>query len=262
MAGGLVDTLIDTGSLGKNFVAIDASRRVGIATDGNGHPYLDFQSGSVCAYNAGVAADWTFMNNDLSVYSVCIIGTIHTAPTTNTGQGILATCEYASSSRGFAWGVGNANTGASGTGFETFVLDASAYNARIVWRNRDIVAVSTQPRIWTANYNRLTDAGLSAGLMGFTSSVFVNSGNTMDLWQNYHQQAIASNIGMRTVSTSAPARGMTLGGFRNGATGVDIPLKTMRIYEIIIFPQNVSGHTQYQLAKWAGTEYDFDPNLA
>lgn len=68
--GGLVDSLIDQGSSPKNFVQTGAARAP-VATDADGKTYLALD-GAADFYQAGVAADWKFLN-DGTPFTVAII---------------------------------------------------------------------------------------------------------------------------------------------------------------------------------------------
>lgn len=257
LVGGQVQTITDTGSMLKDFVAIDPTRRVGYATDTSGRPYLDFGPAALSCMSAGVAADWQFLNDDNSVYSVCIIGAITAVPPANSADLILNTSGYASANRGLWWCLCQDGTGAPGIGFEVGVLDNGQYNARysVRQRNSNMLAIAPdyRPRVWTMNYYRISSCNL--GIAGFTGSPSGNTAPSADLWQGRHLMVEASGQGMRPVAQLPPTNAMTLGGGRNGAIGVDIPLQNMRIYEIAIYGRTISGSAQASLAQYAADTY-------
>lgn len=69
-SSGVVDSINDQGSSAKNFTQT-GTNRCATATDGNGKTYLAFD-GSTSFYQAGVAADWKFLN-DGSEWTISIV---------------------------------------------------------------------------------------------------------------------------------------------------------------------------------------------
>lgn len=257
LVGGQVQSITDTGTMLKDFVAIDPTRRVGYGTDTGGRPYLDFGPAAVSCLSAGVAADWQFLNDDSSVYSISIIGAITAIPPANSADLILNTSGYASANRGIWWCLCQDGTGAPGIGFEVGVLDNGQYNARYSVRQRNVNMLATapdyHPRVWTMNYYRIS--ATNQGIAGFTGSPSGNTAPSADLWQGRHLMVEASAQGMRSVNQLPPTNPMTLGGGRIGAIGVDVPLQNARIYEVAIYPRTITGSVQASLAQYAADTY-------
>lgn len=126
-SGGLVDTITDLGTGGKDFTAAGAARSPR-ALDGNGNYYID-PDGTTDRYTAGAAADWAFLN-DGSPYT---IGMVLQSPANITGaEAILDTCNAANPNRGFYWGM--AFTSATRWGLEFLILGGGSVHQNVDYR--------------------------------------------------------------------------------------------------------------------------------
>lgn len=242
-SGGFVDTMTDLGSAGKNMTA-SGSNRCAIGTDSNGQLYYDFTGNRI--YTAGTTTDWTWMHNNTQQYTVIVVMS-KASPNSVASEGILATMNWSSSSRGMFLGHGN-NSGTgfdfginSGAGWSTYAVvnrAAIPYNTGIevisFVSNRDVrpPAGTTQNMQWSA----FAVAGQPASVNGYIGKTLVNR----------------SYVASAAWSTSNAAGTLTLGAMADG----NIKL-TARIYEIFITRQSLSCYDIHNYATWAADHYEF-----
>jgi len=124
-SGGLVDTIIDAGSSAKNFTQ-SGTPRCPTATDGNGKIYLA-PDGLNDYYQAGVAADWKFLN-DGSPFTICAV--LQRAALISANEYLIDDTDGATASTGLF--VLQSYASAAKQGWEAAMTYSSSANFQIV----------------------------------------------------------------------------------------------------------------------------------
>lgn len=264
LVSGAVDTIIDTGSMAKDFVAIASTHRASLGTDGLGNSYIDFTTASQKLYQAGVAADWKFLNDNRFNYSVVMIvkPTFPHASGTSANCALLGTVAWSSSSRGFVWGTGHmAGYVQNSCPWEVGILDGSASDWRVRMRFEQSYQTTapTTPQIMCFNFNRFrgNTSGLAGGgCLGFSSSTNYERACGAEMWIDKALSNIDSSpSGTTSNADTAPAQPLSLGGFRGAGTTVSIPCAGIRFYELIIYKHNLTAVQIAGLAEYAALTY-------
>lgn len=96
LSGGNIDTFTDLGSIPKNFVFTGGSRAVP-GVDGNGKDYAQFSSAT---YTAGVIADWNFLHQAISSWTLLYVMSYPSVLANSTQATLLATNAFSSGGAG------------------------------------------------------------------------------------------------------------------------------------------------------------------
>jgi len=100
-SGGLVDTIIDAGTAAKNFTQ-SGTPRCPVATDANGKVYLA-PDGANDYYQAGIAADWKFLN-DGTPWTVMMV--LHRTVAVSATESLVDTTDNTTGSTGMFMALG------------------------------------------------------------------------------------------------------------------------------------------------------------
>lgn len=247
-SGGLVDTITDLGSGGKNMTAAGAAR-VATATDANGKTYLSFGGSGI--YTAGVAADWAFLHNALATYTVFVVYADAT-PTAVATETILSSMNWSGSGTGMNI-VHGFNTG---HGFD-FAIFGGTLNAGMS-AGRLKSAYNTGAEVWAFTFHGPFRAagGGSNNFGGFSSSPTWGTGTTLQaITLNCGGCQVGGNFSSGTFSTANPNGALTMGSMADGNVKL-----SGRIYEIMITPRACRPYEIQQYADWAAANYSV--NLA
>jgi hypothetical protein len=247
-SSGLVDTITDSGSASKSFTA-SGTNRVAVGTDSNGKAYLDFTGSGI--YTAGVAADWTWMNDNTKQYSVIVVLS-KASPTTPASEGILSTMAWNSTTRGMFVGHGNGG-GTSGTGYDFGISSGSGWNAYSAV-NRRAAPYNTGIEVISFVSNRDVRSPTGANAMNLqwatVSATQAYAGVSSYIGKTLVNNSVTTNF--TAFSTSAPAGALTLGAFTDGTIKL-----SARVYEVMVVQSSLSAFDIHQYATWAANEYSF-----
>jgi hypothetical protein len=144
-SGGFASVLLDQGSGGKNLTQATGSLQAALGTDGNGNVYLQ-PDGTDDYYDAAAAADWKFLHDDTSAYTIGGVWHINNALTA--ARVFMDTCDGSS-----------ANVGAS---IFTTYASASSYGGVDYFTVKSggvLIGVDSKPLVqsglvsWAVRYN-------------------------------------------------------------------------------------------------------------
>jgi hypothetical protein len=248
VSGGLVDTINDAGSLAKNLTASGADR-CALGTDAESKTYLDLATDF---YQAGVAADWKWLHDFSTDWTIGIVTAKPTWPLpSSVPLCLLATMNW-TTSQGFSLmcGVNNTPVGSVTVwGWETIICSGAALNMQLCTGKSQ--AASTAKQVTVVRFCRQrTDVQYSG--IGAANPPSNEWGNVGDVFHNgviCARQSLQQN---NTVGTGNPVATLTLGSFGNRA----VPY-TGRLYEIVMWKRRLSDVDVGLYSQDAATRYAF-----
>lgn len=250
VSGGLVDTIIDAGSLLKNFTGAGADR-CALGTDSDGKAYLDM-AGDL--YTAGVAADWKWLHDFSTDWTVAIVTAKPTWPApSGTPLCLLATMNW-TTAQGFSLmaGVNNTPIGSVAVwGWETIVCSGAAFNVQLVIAKSQTPSTGKIVTVVRFSRQRVDVQYSGIGAANPPAST-IEWGNTADGYVNgvcASRQSVPSN---NTPGTGNPSGPLTLGAFANGAVRY-----TGRVYEVVMWQRKLTDNDVGAYSKDAAARYAF-----
>ena len=235
--GGLVDTIVDNGSVAKDFTQTGAAR-CPTAVDGNGNTYLAFD-GVTDFYTAGVAADWTFMHTATNESTIALI--LHQPSALAAGASMLDTGGDGDVTKiGMTLGWTFASAASQGMFYSQQAAVASNYITNLVDRNPRYVK-----RVWIL---RAGGGGALSGTTGnVTSNLYAAQFNDTGTPRAWCAKGTAAQ------SSASPSFTLTLGA-GSGGTSAKSPA---RIYEVVVDNKLWTDEQVAFFEAYAGAKYGF-----
>lgn len=258
-SGGLVDSVLDAGSMNKPFTAAGADR-CAVGTDSDGDVYLDLSN---AFYQAGAAIDWKFLGDGSTDWT---IGFVYAKPTwpganSNTPLAMLTNMKLRSDLNGGGGGIGlyagvNAS-GSSGSGTGSFwgwEINQQNLSGGILCNmaaGRSLLntpaPTSKQVMLWRSNrFVRQVQ-------FGATGAQNIGQGQQnawADLWMQGEMIMSQQDASSYNYSTATPQATLTLGKTTDRA----FPF-TGRVYEIAIWKRRLSNQDARGYALSAANRY-------
>lgn len=247
-SGGQVDTITDAGSLAKNLTGIGADRcPTGVDTDGK--VYLDM-AGDL--YTAGVAADWKWLHDFTSDWTIAVVTAKPTWPApSGTPLCLLATMNWTTAiGISLCAGVNNTPIGAVPVwGWESIVCNGAGYNMQVVTAKMTPAPTGKQVAVFRFLRQRI-DVQYSG--IGAANAPTNEAGNIGDAYLNGALSSRQSAMPSSSVQTANPSGPLTLGAFANGAVRY-----TGRVYEIVTWQRRLSDGEVSDYCQDAAARYVF-----
>jgi hypothetical protein len=127
-SGGFVDTITDRGSGAKNFTSTGANRCV-VATDANGHAYLQPDGVDDFYQVSGPASDSKWMSDGTTAWTIGGVWDLSTNASMATAKALLDNCDGSTANVGFS--VWAALSAAPGSGIDFYTASAGALPLQI-----------------------------------------------------------------------------------------------------------------------------------